>query len=134
MCVSCTLSRVRARRRATQLLRCPRALHHHCCPPHPTLNSRCCVRPVVQIPNIKKLSELGAVNDKKNRFGQLPIAVLQTNMPDSHAPEILGSAIVPPQVKLKAAGIYGQKLESSWMQHLGKEKDVGASYHVPRQQ
>ena len=37
-------------------------------------------------------------------------------------------------VKLKAAGIYGQKLESSWMQHLGKEKDVGASYHVPRQQ
>jgi hypothetical protein len=97
--------RARAQGRATQLLRCPRALHHHCSPPHPTLNSRCCVRPVVQIPNIKKLSELGAVNDKKNRFGQLPIAVLQTNMPDSHAPDILGSAIVPPQVKLKAAGL-----------------------------
>ena len=97
--------RARAQGRATQLLRCPRALHHHCSPPHPTLNSRFCVRPVVQIPNIKKLSELGAVNDKKNRFGQLPIAVLQTNMPDSHAPDILGSAIVPPQVKLKAAGL-----------------------------
>lgn len=26
-------------------------------------------------------------------------------MPDSHAPDILGSAIVPPQVKLKAAGL-----------------------------
>ena len=55
--------------------------------------------------NIKKLSEHGASNDKKNRFGQLPIAVLEKTMPDSHAPEILGSAILPPEEKLKAAGL-----------------------------
>ena len=102
-CVSCTRSRLRGR--ATPLLRCPHGPRHHCSPPHPILNSRCCVRPVVQIPNIKKLSELGAVNDMKNRFGQLPIAVLQKHMPDSHAPEILGSAIVPQQEKLKSAGL-----------------------------
>ena len=63
----------------------------------------------MQVPRIMKITlNMGvgeAVNDKKNRFGQLPIAVLQTNLPDSHAPDILGSAIVPPQVKLKAAGL-----------------------------
>jgi len=57
------------------------------------------------ISNIRKLSEHGASNDRKNRFGQLPIAVLEKKMPDSHAPELLGSAIVPPQEKLKAAGL-----------------------------
>lgn len=81
-------------------------------PPHRALLCSPCGRrrPVVcvcaiQISNIRKLSEHGASNDRKNRFGQLPIAVLEKKMPDSHAPELLGSAIVPPQEKLKAAGL-----------------------------
>jgi len=55
--------------------------------------------------NIKKLAEHGASNDKKNRYGQLPIDTLMKTMPDSHAPELLGSAILPPDAKLRAAGI-----------------------------
>jgi hypothetical protein len=54
------------------------------------------------IGNIKKLADHGAANDRKNRYGQLPAEVLVKKMPDSHAPEILGPALMPPGEKLKA--------------------------------
>jgi hypothetical protein len=57
------------------------------------------------IPNIRKLSQHGAGNEKKNRFGQLPVSVLIRKTPDSHAPEILGTALLPPEEKLRSAGM-----------------------------
>jgi hypothetical protein len=36
--------------------------------------------------------------------------------------------------KLKQAGLEGQRLETPWMQHMGKETAVGSTAHVPRQQ
>lgn len=36
--------------------------------------------------------------------------------------------------KLKQAGLDGQKLDSPWLQHMGKETSVGSSAHIPRQQ
>jgi len=55
------------------------------------------------IQNIQKLAEHGAANDRKNRFGQLPATVLGMKLPDSHAPEILGDALLPNDAKLRAA-------------------------------
>ena len=53
--------------------------------------------------NMRKLIEHGARNDGKDRFGQMPIGTLQKFHPDSQAPDILGSGIVPPSEKLRHA-------------------------------
>ena len=35
--------------------------------------------------------------------------------------------------KLQAAGLQGKKLVSPWLQSAGRERDIGAAAHVPRQ-
>ena len=55
------------------------------------------------VKNMQKLIENGAKNDGRDRFGQLPIQSLLRFHPDSQAPDILGSGLVPPNEKLRKA-------------------------------
>ena len=58
---------------------------------------------VGSVKNMQKLIENGAKNDGVDRYGQLPIDNLLKFHPDSKAPDILGSGLVPPAEKLRRA-------------------------------